>query len=130
MNLEKWGLALGRLLLSLIFIVSGIFKLTGFAATAGVMANMGVPLPKLALVITILIEVGGGLLLLTGFKARYAALVMALWLVPVTLVFHNPTHQDQNVHFMKNLAIIGGLLVTAAASRSMEVAAAQTAGRS
>ena len=129
MNLEKWGFALGRLLLSAIFIVSGLFKATSFSATAGMMASQGIPLAKLALAISILIEVGGGLLLLTGFKARYAALVMALWLVPVTLVFHNPTHQDQNVHFMKNLAIIGGLLVTAAASRSTEVAATQTAGK-
>jgi putative oxidoreductase len=130
MNLEKWGFALGRFLLSTIFIVSGVFKATGFAATADVMAKQGIPLAKLALVITILIEVGGGLLLLTGFKARYAAVVLALFLVPVTLVFHNPAHQDQMVNFLKNLAIIGGLLVTASASRSTEVAAAQTAGRS
>ena len=129
MNLEKWGIALGRLLLSAIFIVSGVYKVTGFTGTAGVMASMGIPLAKLALVITILIEIGGGLLLLTGFKARYAALALALYLVPVTLVFHNPIHQDQSVNFMKNLAIIGGLLVTAAASRSTEVAAAQTAGK-
>jgi putative oxidoreductase len=129
MNLEKWGIALGRLLLSAIFIVSGVFKVAGFAGTAGVMASMGIPLAKFALVITILIEIGGGLLLLTGFKARNAALALALYLVPVTLVFHNPTHQDQSVNFMKNLAIIGGLLVTAAASRSTEVAAAQTAGK-
>ena len=77
-----------------------------------------------------MIEIGGGLLLLTGFKARYAALALALFLVPVTLVFHNPAHQDQMVNFLKNLAIIGGLLVTASASRSAEIAASQTAGRS
>ena len=57
--------------------------------------------------------------MLTGFKARYAALVIALWLVPVTLVFHNfwgvpaAQQQEQMINFLKNLAIIGGLLVTA-----------------
>ena len=69
-----------------------------------------------------MIEIGGGLMLLTGYKARYAALVIAVWLVPVTLVFHNfwavpaAQQQDQMINFLKNLAIIGGLLVTASAS--------------
>ena len=75
----------------------------------------------MALAITLLIEIGGGLLLLTGFQARYAALVIAPWLVPVTLVFHNfwavpAQQQDQMINFLKNLAIIGGLLVTAYAT--------------
>lgn len=86
------------------------------------MAGKGIPLASVALVITLLIEIGGGLLVLTGYKARYAALVIALWLVPVTLIFHNfwaspaAQQQDQMINFLKNLAIIGGLLVTAYAS--------------
>jgi len=70
----------------------------------------------------LLIEIGGGLLVLTGYKARYAALVIALWLIPVTLVFHHfwgilaEQQQEQMVNFLKNVAIIGGLLVLSYAS--------------
>jgi putative oxidoreductase len=119
---SKWQLLLGRVLLSVIFILSGLGKLPHFHDVAGMMAGKGIPLASVALVITLLIEIGGGLLLLTGYKARYAALVIAVWLVPVTLVFHNfwavpaAQQQDQMINFLKNLAIIGGLLVTAFAS--------------
>ena len=119
---SKWQLVLGRVLLSAIFILSGLGKLPHFHDVAGMMTGKGIPLATVALAITILIEVGGGLLLLTGFKARYAALVIAVWLVPVTLVFHNfwgapaAQQQEQTINFLKNLAIIGGLLVTAVAS--------------
>jgi putative oxidoreductase len=119
---SKWQLLLGRVLLSVIFILSGLGKLPHFHDVAGMMAGKGIPLASVALVITLLIEIGGGLMVLTGFKARYASLVIAVWLVPVTLVFHNfwavpaAQQQDQMINFLKNLAIIGGLLVTAFAS--------------
>jgi putative oxidoreductase len=119
---SKWQLLLGRVLLSVIFILSGLGKLPHFHDVAAMMAGKGIPLASVALVITLLIEIGGGLMLLTGYKARYAALVIAVWLVPVTLVFHNfwavpaAQQQDQMINFLKNLAIIGGLLVTAFAS--------------
>ena len=119
---SKWQLLLGRVLLSVIFILSGLGKLPHFHDVAGMMAGKGIPLASVALVITLLIEIGGGLMLLTGYKARYAALVIAVWMVPVTLVFHNfwavpaAQQQDQMINFLKNLAIIGGLLVTASAS--------------
>jgi putative oxidoreductase len=119
---SKWQLLLGRVLLSVIFILSGLGKLPHFHDVATMMAGKGIPLASAALAITLLIEIGGGLMLLTGFKARYAALVIAVWLVPVTLVFHNfwavpaVQQQDQMINFLKNLAIIGGLLVTASAS--------------
>ena len=119
---SKWQLLLGRVLLSVIFILSGLGKLPHFHDVAGMMAGKGIPLAPVALVITLLIEIGGGLMVLTGYKARYAALVIAVWLVPVTLVFHNfwavpaAQQQDQMINFLKNLAIIGGLLVTAFAS--------------
>lgn len=118
----KWQLLLGRALLSVIFILSGVGKIPHFHDVAVMMAAKGIPLATTALVITLLIEIGCGVLLLTGFHARYAALVLALWLVPVTLVFHNfwgvpqAQQQEQIVNFLKNLAIIGGLLVTAYAS--------------
>jgi putative oxidoreductase len=86
---SKWQLVLGRVLLSVIFILSGLGKLPHFQAIAGMMAAKGIPLATVALVITLFIEIGGGLLVLTGYKAKYAALVIALWLIPVTLVFHH-----------------------------------------
>ena len=116
---SKWQLVLGRVLLSAIFILSGLGKLPHFHDIAGMMASKGIPLASVALVITLLIEIGGGLLLLTGYKARYAALVIALWLIPVTLVFHHfwgipaDQQQEQMVNFLKNVAIMGGLLVLA-----------------
>ncbi|HEX4603613.1 MAG TPA: DoxX family protein [Candidatus Angelobacter sp.] len=119
---SKWLLVLGRVLLSAIFILSGLGKLPHFHDVAGMMAGQGIPLATVALVITLLIEIGGGLLVLTGFKARYAALVIAIWLVPVTLVFHHfwgipaAQQQEQMINFLKNVAIIGGLLVLAYAS--------------
>jgi putative oxidoreductase len=119
---SKWLLVLGRVLLSAIFILSGLGKLPHFHDVAGFMASKGIPLASLALVITLVIEIGGGLLVLAGIKARYAAVILALWLVPVTLVFHNfwavpaAQMQDQMANFLKNVAIMGGLLILAYAS--------------
>jgi putative oxidoreductase len=119
---SNWQLVLGRVLLSAIFILSGLGKLPHFHDVAGMMAGKGIPLASVALVISLFIEIGGGLMVLTGFKARYAALVMAVWLIPVTLVFHHfwgipaAQQQDQMVNFLKNVAIMGGLLVLASAS--------------
>ncbi|HZU31852.1 MAG TPA: DoxX family protein [Candidatus Angelobacter sp.] len=124
---SKWQLLLGRVLLSVIFILSGFGKLTHFHDTAAMMAGKGIPLATVALVITLFIEIGGGLMVLTGYHARYAALVIALWLIPVTLVFHNfwaaPAAQqmEQQINFLKNVAIMGGLLVTAYASPAITV---------
>src|ERR1700761_9070622 len=115
---SKWQLLLGRVLLSVIFILSGLGKIPHFHDVAGMMAGKGVPLATIALAITLCIEIGGGLLGLTGFQARYAALVIALWLIPVTLVFHNfwavpqAQQQEQMINFLKNLAIIGGVVGT------------------
>ena len=119
---SKWQLVLGRVLLSVIFILSGLGKLPHFQAVAGMMAAKGIPLATVALVITLFIEIGGGLMVLTGYKAQYAALAIALWLIPVTLVFHHfwgipaEHQQEQMVNFLKNVAIMGGLLVLAYAS--------------
>jgi putative oxidoreductase len=119
---SKWQLVLGRVLLSVIFILSGLGKLPHFHDVAGMMASKGIPLASLALVITLFIEIGGGLMVLTGFKARYAALVIAVWLIPVTLIFHHfwgipaAQQQEQMINFLKNVAIMGGLLILAYAS--------------
>ena len=120
---SKWQLLLGRVLLSAIFILSGLGKLPHFQAVAGMMAAKGIPLASVALVITLFIEIGGGLLVLIGYKAKYASLVIAVWLIAVTLVFHHfwgipaDQQQEQMVNFLKNVAIMGGLLVLAYANQ-------------
>src|SRR3954468_20035313 len=107
----------GRALLGALFFISGINKILAFSYVAGWMASSGVPASNLLLAITIAIEVLGGLMLITGYKARLAAVVIALFLVPVTLVFHSfwsadaANFQNQLTQFLKNLSILGGLLL-------------------
>jgi putative oxidoreductase len=129
----------GRALLGALFFISGINKILAFSYVAGWMASSGVPASNLLLAITIVIEVVGGLMLIVGYKARLAALVIALFLVPVTLVFHAfwsadaANFQNQLTQFLKNLSILGGMLIviererSAAASRSI-TRALKTAG--
>lgn len=109
--LAKYGPLIGRIMLALIFILAGWNKIGGFEGTAGYMASKGLPLPEVLLVLTIIIELGGGILLLIGWQARWAALAIFLFLIPVTLIFHpfwaNP---DEFNAFFKNLAIMGGML--------------------
>ncbi len=106
----------GRILLALIFIISGYGKIGGYAGTAGYMASKGVPFVDVLLPLTILIELGGGLLIAIGWKARWTAAVIFLFLIPVTLVFHNPAGldpaaaQQQMIQLLKNLSIMGGML--------------------
>lgn len=106
----------GRILLALIFIISGFGKITGYAGTAGYMASQGIPMVDVLLPLTILVELGGGLLIAIGWNARWAAAVTFLFLIPVTLVFHNPAGlapdeaQQQMIHLLKNVSIMGGML--------------------
>jgi putative oxidoreductase len=108
----------GRILLSLIFIVAGLHKITGFSGTVAYMTQHHMPLTSLLAVAAILAEAGGGLCVLLGVRARTAAVVLALFLIPTTLIFHTSLvivhEQDQSINFMKNLALIGGLLILAA----------------
>jgi putative oxidoreductase len=112
------GLALaGRVLLGLLFVTSGWGKLTAFAGTAEFIASKGLPMPELLAAVTVAIELGGGLALFAGFKARWAALVIAVFTVIITPIFHNfwdaPAAQamNQEINFMKNVSIVGGMLM-------------------
>jgi putative oxidoreductase len=101
-----------RILLSAIFIWSGINKMLDPAGTQQYMTAKGLPLVGLLYLATVAVEVGGGLSVLLGYKARYGAIALALFLIPATLVFHtNFADQMQQIAFMKNLAIFGGLLM-------------------
>jgi putative oxidoreductase len=110
----------GRLLLASLFLPAGIGKLTGFAGTVGYIASAGLPLPALGAVIALVVEILGGLALIAGFGTRIAALVLALFTLVASFFFHAywavPVDQQFVVKllFMKNIAVVGGLLTLAA----------------
>ena len=110
----------GRSLLALIFVVSGFGKVTGFTGTAAYMTSMRLPMAEVLLVGAIAAELLGGLALVAGWKARWAALAIFLFTIPTTLVFHNPRGLDaqqaqaQMIHLMKNASIMGGMLMVIA----------------
>ena len=100
----------GRILISLIFVTSGLNKITGYAGTQGWMESMGVPGALLPLVIAL--EVLGGLALMIGWHTRITALLLAGFTVMATLIFHSDLgDQTQMLFFMKNLSVVGGLLL-------------------
>jgi|SRR5690242_9909611 len=110
--LRDLGALLGRILIALIFL-GGVGKIFALAKTAGYMAMMGMP-ADMALplaFVAALIEVLGALMIVFGLRARTAALVLFLYLIPVTIIFHLLPHQG--IQVMKNLAIMGGLLILA-----------------
>src|ERR1700694_4906763 len=79
----------GRVLLGLIFVLSGFQKLMGFSGVAAGIAGKGLPMPEVLAVLTVIIELGAGLLLVIGWEARWAALLIFLFIIPVSLVYHN-----------------------------------------
>ncbi|MPQ65704.1 MULTISPECIES: DoxX family protein [Pseudomonas] len=101
----------GRVLLAAIFLLSGFSKIANPAGMIGYIESVGLPLPQLALIAAIVVEVGGSLLLILGYRTRAVALVMALFTVVTALAFHNHLgDQNQFIHFFKNIAMAGGLL--------------------
>ncbi len=117
--LEKYGPLLGRLLIAQIFLIAGFGKIAHFAQTAGYMSSMGLPMADVLLTLTIILEIGGGLMILFGFYTRYVAIAFFFWLIPVTLTFHAFWHadatgmQNQMNNFMKNIAIMGAMVYLA-----------------
>ncbi|MBL1434468.1 DoxX family protein [Candidatus Wolfebacteria bacterium] len=108
---ELWAPVLGRVLIASLFIIAGLGKLMDFAGTVAFATAFNVPFPEVAIVIAIIIELGGGLLLLFGFWSRLVAFKIGLFLLVVTLFFHTDfADQAQMMQFLKNMAIIGGLL--------------------
>lgn len=105
---------LGRVLLSVIFVLSGFGKLTAIAGTAGYFGSMGLPMPTVTAIVVGLIELLGGLAILIGFQTRITAWVLAIFTVATGLVAHTGwADQMQMISFMKNLATAGGFLVLA-----------------
>jgi len=115
--LKEWSPLVGRILIGVLFLPAGIGKISGWAGTAGYMASKGVPMVSLLLALTILIEIVGSLMIIFGYRARLAAGIMFLWLIPVTLTMHNFWDADaahkmiQSIMFYKNTAIMGTMLL-------------------
>lgn len=111
---------LGRLLMAWMFLPAGIGKLTGFAGTVAYSASVGLPMPEVGSAIALVVEVVGGLALIVGFGTRWAALALAFFTLVASFFFHNywalPVEQQMipSLLFMKNMAIVGGLLTLAA----------------
>ncbi|MFQ5994162.1 MAG: DoxX family protein [Acidiferrobacterales bacterium] len=108
---EQYGPLLGRVLLMMLFIISGVHKITGFEGTAGYMASKGLPMPSVLLIIAAIVELGGALLIVLGWHARWGALAIFLYVIPVTLVFHPFwAVEGQLWAFWKNIALMGAML--------------------
>jgi len=110
----------GRILLSVVFLVSGFFKIGGYAQMVGYAAAKGVPLAGVAVACAAVVELAGGLAILAGFQTKIAAWILFLYLIPTTFFFHNfwalqgAEQQNNMIHFLKNVAIMGGLVILAA----------------
>jgi putative oxidoreductase len=116
--LERYGPLAARLLISQIFLISGVMKVLAPSETAAQMEGRDMFWVPLFLWAAVAVELGGGLSLLLGYKARLGALVLFLFLIPVTLTFHNwwtyPDPKEQQVNmlfFLHNLTLMGGLLL-------------------
>ena len=116
--MQKLAVTAGRVLLGLYFLVPGLSKITGYAATLDYMLLHEVPLAAILLPVTILLQVGGGIFLTTGYRLAQTALMLAGLTLLINLGMHDfwnnyegtdPGHELQN--FIKNLAILAGLLV-------------------
>lgn len=116
MNTPAPVVVIARVLLALLFIQAGFGKLTGLEGTAGYIASVGLPLPKVLALGAGLLELLGGIALAVGFQARIAALALAVFTLVASVIFHGywsaPADQAfmQQLLFMKNLSITGGLL--------------------
>jgi len=117
-NVSNTAALVGRILLALIFITSGFTKIAGFDGIVGAIASKGLPLPQVGAIIAILCELGGGILLAIGYKARWAALAIAIFTLAAGLLFHNYwalTDAAQvaanKINFWKNISITGGMLM-------------------
>jgi putative oxidoreductase len=101
----------GRLLIGLPFAMSGLSKLVAIGPTTEMIRAAGLPLPNLALALSVIVELGGGLLLVAGFRTRIVAAVLALFSLATAVSFHsNFADQNQMIHFLKNVMMAGGLL--------------------
>jgi len=111
MNRTKYLPLLGRLLIGLPFILSGLGKLTAYGPVTAKISEAGLPLASFGWLIAVVLELGGGLLLVLGFRTAEAALALAVFTLAAAVFFHHHfADQNQMIHFLKNIMMAGGLL--------------------
>src|SRR5216684_5751290 len=112
---NDYAAALGRLMIATLFVLGGLGKIAAPAATQAYIASTGLPLPIAGYLIAVVVEVGGGLLLAAGYRTTFVATGMAVFTLATAVIFHNNfADQNQMIHFLKNIAIAGGLFQVAA----------------
>ncbi len=111
MNAIRYFPFVGRLMIGLPFAMSGFSKLSAYTATTGMIGAVGLPFPILAYAVAVIVELGGGLLLIAGYRTRYVAAALAVFSLATAISFHaNFADQNQMIHFLKNVMMAGGLL--------------------
>jgi putative oxidoreductase len=111
-KMKALGALIGRILLVLIFVNSGIGKIGNFEGTAQVMAQHGMPYTSFFLAGAIFLELVGSVTVILGYFTRFGALLLIVFLIPTTLIFHtNFADQVQMIMFMKNVSMLGGCLI-------------------
>lgn len=116
MNAQGFPMLIARILLALMFLLSGLSKFAGLEGTAGFIASKGLPMAQLLAIGAAVVETLGAVLLIVGWQARWGALALAAFTLIASLVFHNfwalPAGEQmmEQLMFMKNIAVIGGLL--------------------
>jgi putative oxidoreductase len=100
----------GRCLMAVMFLMSGFGKVVAPAATIAYITSVGLPMPTIGYAVSVVIELGGGLLLILGWQTRILGAFLALFAIATALIFHrNVADQNQLFHFLKNIAIMGGM---------------------
>jgi putative oxidoreductase len=105
----------GRLMIGLPLAMSGLGKLAAYGPTTAMIVAAGLPAPPLAYAVAVVLELGGGLLLIAGYRVRIVAIALALFCIATAISFHNNfADKNQMIHFLKNVMMAGGLLQIAA----------------
>jgi putative oxidoreductase len=113
--MSRYFSLIGRLLIGLPFVMSGLGKLAAYGKTTAMIAAVGLPVPPLAYAVAVIVELGGGLLLILGYQVRPVAIAQAIFTIAAAVSFHNNfADQNQMIHFLKDVMITGGLLQVAA----------------
>jgi putative oxidoreductase len=111
---NDYAAAFGRLMIATVFLLSGLGKIAAPAITQAYIASTGLPLPLAGYLIAVAVEVAGGLLLAVGYRTTFVATGMAVFTLATAIFFHNNfADQNQMIHFLKNIAIAGGLFQVA-----------------
>jgi putative oxidoreductase len=115
-------LAVGRVVIAILFVMSGLEKVMDLSGTAAAIGGKGLPFPQVLAILTVVLELGGGLLIIVGWQTRLIALALAVFSAIAAYFFHDfwhyppgAEHTDNFIHFMKNISIIGGFLMLCAA---------------